>query len=211
MHKGELRVKCLSKIIFFIWFLLSFIIQSPSGIQSADLLSSKPQRRPLCYAAPLYFKLLFIVAESDWIAYLTKNSGCLIFQSEHWRGNCCSDETMEGQIKEWKEVIDIKSNETFWDKMSCNWITPTLSLSLSFVYLCRASLFFFTFICKFQTLFIFPPLSFNIYVFIFGNVFVSSIFLSFSLSFFLWPLYPSVNFFIFSFILSILVVRRWVF
>ena len=37
-----------SQTFFFFFFFLS-----PSGIRSADLLSAKPERRPLCYAAPL--------------------------------------------------------------------------------------------------------------------------------------------------------------
>ena len=34
-------------------FFFFFFFLCPSGIRSADLLSGKPERRPLCYAAPL--------------------------------------------------------------------------------------------------------------------------------------------------------------
>ena len=44
---------------FFRWeTFFFFFFFSPSGIRSADLLSGKPERRPICYAAPLRWETL---------------------------------------------------------------------------------------------------------------------------------------------------------
>ena len=71
-----------------------FFFLSPSGIRAADLLSGKPERRPLCYATPLSGNYLFCHKASCLDPFL-------LFV---WRHNCTDTFTiLTVKVFEWTQ------------------------------------------------------------------------------------------------------------